>query len=440
MFLDRQLLRRSLAKTIGYYQSNNADLPTLSPSLTQSDYDRFVNSVHPLLTLENIDASVANFTRYPYDDYQGDTVTYSQEDVVQDGGIVYEAIQNVPISIPLTDVNYWFEMDDLNQYLYQMRLTGVDKVLDQVFNAKKMRTKVKSIFENIPLYDGTLNPRDLEVNANKFVGLRFIMKSDRDIVTVLNKVSTAFTEASTFTLYLLHSSQQEPIASVLINHTKPNSSQWVNLTNITLRWLDDNYDAGGEFFLGYAQSEIGTAQAINLTDTLDFYNGFGCGGCGGRQSRNYNYYKNYSKWVQVSSFSIDESAFTLGSTMFDPQNAAIGYDRSFGLNLNLTTKCDLTPFAIQEADIYAEGIQMATGLELMRNMANGVRTTNQLSNVVQQQAEKEVVSFNDVSGTLFDYTNDTIKGLSFDLSGLQSECLTCDDGQAEVMLGTRTLY
>lgn len=71
MFKDRALLRKELIKTVGYYQTNNAEYPELSTSLSSSIYDRFINEVSGLIDVENIDQSRKTFSRYPYDQYGG---------------------------------------------------------------------------------------------------------------------------------------------------------------------------------------------------------------------------------------------------------------------------------------------------------------------------------------------------------------------------------
>jgi hypothetical protein len=417
MFIDRKLLRQELAKTIGFYQSNSTDIPEISPLLSSSEYDRFVNEVHGLLTTENIDKVQSNFSRYNYDAHVLAN-PYDQGDIVQDSGIVYEAIQNVPALTPINDTNYWYVLDNFNQYLYQKIIQGIDKTMNFVFDDKKMRAKVKSIFENIPLFDGVAFFRNKINNNNKFVGFRMIMKQGRDVVSVINKIGHQFTEAVSFNMYLYHSSQQTPLATIPISHTKANSSQWTNQSNLLIRYLDDNYDAGGVFFLGYAQSELGTSQALKM-DNIYWDRGFTCNSC----SKSAQYWKNYSPWVSISGFEIAESEFTVGVDMFEPDKATISLDNNYGLNLNFTTKCDLTPFFIQEAQVLAEPIKNATGLAILEDMAANTRGT----------------SVEGISGTVKDRVQENLKGLSFDLSGLQSECLPCDDGRSTVILSTKTL-
>ncbi len=439
MFLDRKKLRKELIEGVGFYQSNNSDLPVLSPFLSSSLFDRYVNSVHPLLTNENIDASIANSDRYNYDAYKGNTIAYDAEEVLIDTStnIVYESIKNVPIGTLITDTNFWFPYDEYNEYCYQTLLRSVDKALDSVFNSKKVRHKVKSIHESISLFKGAANQRNLIKNADKFVGLRFIAKRDRDIVSVIKNIGHQFTEAVSFNMYLLHSSQVEPLLTIPINHTKPKSSQWTNVEDLVIRYLSDEYDAGGEFFLGYNQSELGTAQALKM-DYINWIDGNGCKTC--PRDRSFISWKTYSEWVSVESFSISESSFAVGVDLIDTNSVSYEIDNNYGLNANITTECDLTDFVVDEKHLYAQAICDAAGLELLRGMGTNVRTTNQLSNTVREEARQQTATFDGVTGaTVYDMVQESFKGLSFDLSGLNSACLPCDDGRKEIMLKRVTL-
>lgn len=433
MFIDRDSIRKTLAKRRGFFQSTNSEYPTLSPVLSSSTDGRFVNEVNGLITNENIDQTQKNFMKYPFPAWEGDTITYAVGEVFSSGGVNYESIQPVIVEIAITDTLYWFPLDDTNNYLYQKTFQGVDKAIDSVFNDKKMRAITKSIFEKKPLFDGIANVRDKQVNQDLFVGFRFIVKKDMDLAIIINRIGHQFTEAVTFNLYILHSSQQEPLFIIPIEHTKANSSQWDNQVDTILRYISDSHDAGGEIFIGYAQSELGTAQALNM-DRIDWYNGFECDTCHGES---YAYYQAYSPWVAVSSFSVPESSFTLGTTMFDTSLASIGSSQTYGLNIVMTSRCDLTPFALEQAYIFDEAINNSIGLEILRDMASNVRGSNSLANQVKAEAEKQV--FGDVANTVIVTTQNSLKGLSFDLSGLQSECLPCDDGKADVIIGTVTL-
>ena len=134
-------------------------------------------------------------------------------------------------------------------------------------------------------------------------------------------------------------------------------------------------------------------------------------------------------------FSIPESDFTVGVDLFDPQSVAITPSRNYGLNINMTNKCDLTPFILEEDRLMSEAINNVAGLEILKDMATNTRGANQVANQVRTEAGKQIVTFDGVDGTVLDITDKSLKGLSFDLSGLNDQCLPCDDNNADVIIG-----
>lgn len=424
MYKNTPLLIKEIAKGFGFYQTSSSEYSTLSPSLTTPTEGEYVNQVNGLITNENIAESRANFMQFPHDAWDVAT-TYSKADLVIEAGVSYEYINDTDSAGNLvTNTTYWFALDQDNEYLIQKRFQGAKKAIDTVLNSKKVRNKIKSIYDNIALFDGVANYNSPVINNDNFVGLRFRMKSDRSLVTTINKIGTQFTEViNPLTLYLYHSSQQTPLAIYIVNHSKANSFVWSNLSkNNELRYLDDNYDAGGEFFLGYAQSSLVTAQALKMSN-IDWINGNGCTSCPGNTS--YNWYKNFSEYVDVMGFSIPESEFDVGVDLFDPSKIEIKSDNNFGLNINMTNDCDLTPFFLQEKRLFSEAANNVTGLEILRDMAESTRGSNGLANQVAVQAAKQTFTVDGVFGTVLDVTNQSLKALSFDLSGLQDDCLTC---------------
>jgi len=445
MYKNRELLRIGLAKRFGFFQpsatavTNGSSL--LSPSLSSSTDDQWVNEVHTgLITPENIEESITNFMRFPHPAWDVAT-TYTKGDLVTEASVGYEYVNDADSAGNLVaDTAFWFQLNNVNEYLHQKRFQAAIRAIDTVFNDKKMRAKVKSIYDNIALFDGLANYNNVQANQNNFVGLRFRMKSDRSLVTTINKISTQFTEAiGNITLYLYHSSQQEPITTFTVNHTKANSSIWTILakdgTN-ELRYLDDSYDAGGEFFLGYAQSDLGTAQALRMNN-IDWIGGNGCGECPG--DRSYRWHQNYSNFVDVIGFSVPESFFTVGVDLFNPVDAAISASENFGLNINMSNECDLTPFFLDNGYLLSEAMRNVAGFEVLRDMAGNTRGANGRANQVAVSARNETLQVDGVYGTVRDLTEASLKGLSFDLSGLNDACVPCDDGSAQVIRGTVTL-
>ncbi len=432
MYKNKDLLVKELSKRFGFFQptleaiSKGSSL--LSPSLSSAIDDLWVNEVHTgLITPQNIEESITNFMRFPHPAWNVAT-TYTKGDLVTEASIGYEYVNALESDGNLvSDTAFWFALDDVNEYLHQKRFQSVTKAINHVLNDKKNRSKIKSIYDNIALFDSPPNYRSLVANQDKAVGLRFRMKSDRSLVTTIKKLSTSFTEAiiGTIPVYLHHSSQQAPIAVFSKSHPTANSSVWMALTSDgtnELRYLDDNYDAGGEFFLFYAQSDLGTAQAIKALD-INWNEGSGCNACPGNES--WKLYKNYSQYVDVMGFSIDESEFTVGVDLFDPQSITIHNDNNFGLNINMSNECDLTPFFLDHGHLLSEAMNNVAGFEILRDMAGNTRESNGIANQVAIHARNETIQLDGMFGTVKDITEKSVKGLSVDFSSLQDDCLTC---------------
>lgn len=446
MLLDRTQARLDLFGLVGFYNPGNPDYPNLSPSLLESRSGRRVNEVHALIAdIENIDQSVKNFSHYNYPDYDTavrDDSGYTKGSKVVFSSVNYEYISNNPSTAatpdPGTDPLVWTVIDELSDYLIKVVYAGIDMMLDEWINAKKLRNKIKSIYDQILLYNGVANYRDLVNNADDFVGLRIRKKKgERSLATIVNKIGHQFSGAFTgLTIYIFHSSQQNAIATFDIDHNNARSSQWTTLTSDNiLRYISDDYDAGGDFFIGYKQSQLEALGAQALKMDLHWQEPpCQC------DSKWTEYYKQYSNFIDVVGFTINESALGPGDTLFDPDLVSISYTNNYGLNLNLSTKCDIGYFVAQEEDLFAEALNNSIGKKLLEGIAYNTRGGNQLANQLKAEAKKELFHSSGVWGTVHDKLEKSIKGLSFDLSGLGEHCFPCDDGGFDPIAGKVTLH
>lgn len=416
MFIDRQLLHESLEGLVGAYQTTNPEYPLLASSLLVSRSCRYWSNEHRLLSIENIDQCLTNFTHYNYTAYNGAT-TYALYEKVSYSGSNYECILASTGNLP-TDVTYWVLIDELSDYLLRTDYKATDLTLDSVMNMKKIRGEVKTLLNSVQLFEGRDEYSNLVTNSGRFVGLRITPKSHNGLATIFHKFSHQFNNTLTdVNLYLFHSSQVAPLETWLFSHTTANSSQWTSLANYIVRYISDSYNLGGDFYLGYFQDDISTVQAISRN--VNWTNYVPC--CDIKRQ-----FRQYSKYVDVVGFSFDSSDLN-GTNLPNIDNIQLDANSNFGLNLQLSTKCDLTPFIIQQEDLIAECKSLNMAYLLMQDLAYNTRGSNALANQVKEQAKKELMSFKDVWGTLNDKLQKATKALDFDLSGLNSVCLPCKD-------------
>lgn len=428
MFLDRSTLHTSLFGLVGFNNADDPEYPTLTPSLITSRSGRTFNQVHSLLTIENIDQCFKNFSQYQYDDWlPGEE--YSLGEKRTDGINSFEYInETASTGNALSNGTYWKQINDLSDFLIKSVYRGIDEMIDAYIDSKSLKGKVKSIFQDILLFQGAGNFRDVETNADKFVGLRLrFRKSERHILSIINKIGLQFDQVITggenLTIKIYHTSKQQPIFTYTITHENAKDFKWTTLaTDNVLKFLDDDLDAGGDFFIGYKQSDlaaISTApKAINKKLTW----GQRPCDCDPRWA---DYFKQYSPFVEIIGFEINESEMP-ADVLFDPDKVTYTSLKNYGINLNLTTKCDLTPFFIQEEAIMERALSYSVGLVLLEEMANSTRKGNTLANTVRQEAAKQLYHHKGAFGTVYDKFHQSIKALSFDFSGMENSCMPSD--------------
>lgn len=404
---------------VGAEQTTNPEYPLLAASLLVSRSGKYWNREHPLLTIENIDQAIKNFSHYNYTAYSAGT-TYSLGMKVRYSSVNYEYINATP-SAGNTPPNatYWAVIDSLSDYLTKTDYAATDRTVDSVLNIKKLHGQIKSIYNNKSLFSGRANRSDTVTNEGKMVGLSLTLRNHRSLITIIQNVGHQFDGAlNDIPLYLYHTSQVEPLAEFSFDHTKPNGFEITTLTtdNI-LRYLSDDHDVGGSFLIAYFQDDLDTVKAIRKDISWNTFER--C--CDVKED-----YLDYSPFVKVNGFSID-SAYLDGINLPDPEYIYEDPYSNYGLNLNLTTKCDLTPFFIQQEELLAEVKSLNMAYLILQDMANSTRGSNALANQVAEMANKQVYSYKDAYGTINDRLVKATKGLNFDLSGLNDACLPSDE-------------
>ena len=426
MFIDRNALRDSAFGLVGFEQTSNPAYPLLSASLLVKRSGRVVNEESGLLTIENIDQTVKNFSHYSYTAYNAAT-EYSLGMKMVVASVNYEYINATPSTgNAAPNATYWAVIDNLSDYLIKASKKGFDNAIDAVLRAKKMSGKIRSIYENVLLYDGLVNPSSFVTNADNFVGLRLRMKKDRSLITIINKIGTHFSTILTgnLTLSLYHSSQQAAIETfVIAPASAAKQSQWTaQTTGNILRYLSSDYDAGGDFYLGYKQSDLADLGGQAMRKALVWGESCNCAN---------DAYSNYSAYVDIMGFQVAETEM-VADALFDTSKITLVSSNNFGLNLNISQKCDLTDFILQEEDLLGEAVSLHVALKILSDMASSTRGTNAVASQVSAMAQKELFHHKEAWGTVADRASAAAKAVSFDLSGMNDDCLPHEDYQVRI--------
>lgn len=426
MYRERDL-QTCLWGLVGFRQNQNPDYPELAPSLLESSSGLYFQDEHPLLTIENISQAVTNYDAYNYPLYNPAT-SYAIGDKVRDGigGKVYESLTddnagNAPGASP----DHWAEVNLFSQKLEALVRASITKVAARVMQMKKLRETTKTLLENVQLFDGNGSLNDKEIKLGRFVGFRLMVEDHRDLAVVIRRLGTQFTEPNPdFKLYVFHTSQVDPIAVVPVALAKASSFEWSKI-DLALRYLSEEYGPGGSFRIGYYEDQL-QGQAINRG--YDF--GVSPAPC--NCNKWYSYYLKWSKFIRVQPFAVTPDVVPgpdgSGAQLWNIESEVVHYRKSYGLNFDITIKCDTTDFLCREKDLFVEPIIKQVANDLLGEMAYSVRN-NVLAKEVRQAAMYALETRPNSNPGAAKMLEKAIAALDFDLSDLNEACLPCNDSK-----------
>jgi hypothetical protein len=176
--------------------------------------------------------------------------------------------------------------------------------------------------------------------------------------------------------------------------------------------------------VGYYEDDL-IGQAIEKTD-IDFR--IGPKRCCNKYS--YDLFATWTRYLSVIPFSVSSENLN-GTQLWDVDKTNPQYYTNFGINLELSVKCDLTDFICNQATTFAEAIQKHLALELIKEMAYGTRN-NYIAAKIQQMTEDIKLSAhfaiqnkdNNTAGLALEVER-LIKAVDIDMSHLHSVCMPC---------------
>jgi hypothetical protein len=407
----------------GWRQNVNPDYPSLVPSLIQSDSGLYFQDDHPLVTLEYLDQALKNYDRFVYAAWAIGT-TYAALARVSKANKVWESLQAANIGNDPEEVGslFWSEVSLFNEKLTHITRAAINKVVARVFTDKKIDGATKSIFENIQLFSGPGSLINKEIGLGRFVGFEIRLKNHRDITTILRRIGTQFSAANpAFELFLFHSSQEDPIATWDLNLTKVNSFEWSllpddNGKDWALRFLDPDLQPGGAFYLGYYESDL-VGMAINRG--YDFATPPSCHSCGD----NYRFWSKWSQYVEITPIEVAAGDLPVAATLWNIERMSRQWSKNYGLNLDLSVRCDVTDFFCRERTLFTDVIIKQVTHDVLEHIAYSSR-----NNVIAKETrDSAMFELNSRKPSAVKRLDDAIKAISFDVSDLNESCLPCND-------------
>lgn len=409
-------IQSGLFGLVGFRQNLNPDFDKLTAELLTSRSGLYFNDAHPLITVENIAASIP-FDVQQYGEWN-EVENYSISDIVAEESKLYEAITLSNNKKPSESADEWQETNALSIYLKQVAKIAAETVLADVFTQKKINYETKSVFEDLQLYEGTGNFNHKIIKNARFVGFDLTLKRMRDISVKINRVGLQLDTANPeLQLYLYHSSQPEPIKTITVAATRPGYFQWHNVSEVILNYVNETHNTGGSYILGYYEDDL-SGSAIELKNDL---NSVPCGGC---SAYNLGAWDKWSKYVEIHPFSVSTTELNEERTLWDISQHNYNYATNFGINLSLTTSCDITDFVLRNESIFSAAIRNQVAVLLLQYIAFSTENRG-VTERIRQLARYELDNKENNTPGLISKAEKALKALEFDLSDLSSVCLPC---------------
>lgn len=403
---------------VGWKQSYDLSDIMLSSNLTQTESGMYFQQIHPLLTLDNLRSIAPDFQNFNWQVHDANKV-YKSGEVVRIDDSLYKAIQDVPAETDILDSEYWTETNPFSEWLEEKTKASIVKLVNKFINMKLADKATKSLIENKILFDGTGRLTNKIENRNKLVGFEIDTVRSKGVTVKIDKIGLQMTEPGSYTLYIFHSSNPEPIYTLTFEKTKANSLEWFKpKDDILLPYESANTDAGGSWYLVYKQSELPeNAQAIYKDRD------WSTGPCKACSRSEFLAYQAWSRYIEVHPFYISEDE------EFDPETMNFTYDKNYGINLEVSAYCDLTDFIIKQRAMFQDVLSKQVAIDFLREFAYNpnVRTNRHSINASKLDILVELDGdSNSMRQSGLSYELDiALKALSISTQGLDRVCLPC---------------
>lgn len=411
-------IQDKLLHLVGWKQNYDLSTVALSDNLTQTESGMYFQQIHPLLTLDNLQSIAPDFQNYNWQVYDTNKV-YKSGEVVRIEDSLYKALQNVPIKTSISDTDYWVETNPFSEWLEDKTKASIVKLVNKFINMKLADKASKSLIENKTLFDGTGRLTNKIENRNRLVGFEIDTVRSKGVTVKIDKIGLQMTEPGSYTIYIFHSSNPEPIYTLTFEKTKANSLEWFKpKDDILLPYESINTDAGGSWYLVYKQSELPeNAQAIYKDRD------WSTGPCKACSRSEFLAYQAWSKYIEVHPFYISEDE------EFDPEAMNFTYDKNYGINLEVSAYCDLTDFIIKQRAMFQDVLSKQVAIDFLREFAYNpnVRTNRHSINASKLDilAELDGDSSSMRQSGLSYELDIALKALSISTQGLDRICLPC---------------
>ena len=407
MYNKKQIL--SVLGVVGWGPST----VSIAESLKVEDVAGGVEEVHPVLTLNNLHET------FPKDEAvwpeHDDSKTYEIGEVVKLAEVVFRKIGE-PKETPSSLASHWEVTDDFSEWLRVKMYASMTDTVDKVL--KNNVGQVMSILDSKTLFNRPGNLLDRIENKDRIVGLRLDTSKAYGVAVNVNRIGVQFSDNVDFNLYIFNGGQPEHIHKIPVKYTKNGGVQWIE-SDLVLE-----NESGEDWYIAYDQKELGDVEAANKTKD---WNSVSCGPCDPLEVKAQ---KVWSKYLRVYPFRVPSDYTGTDVPMWDPDTELHSNRTNYGLNVNLTIRCDITEYIMDHIDLFTEAIRLNLACRLLREIAfnPNFRMNRQNTNYSSTELLYEIDGDSSSSkrSGLKHQLDKEIKAVNLDLSQIDSPCFKED--------------
>jgi hypothetical protein len=417
-------IKTGLKNLCGWRQNYNTSDFSISNSLTVSESGQFYQDFHPLITLENVKAIAPDFVRITLPTWNIAT-QYRKGDRVSLSTVDYRATQDNLGLTPDSNTDSWEPFDAFSEWLEQKTMASILKAIGSFWSEKISSKTAKNILESKTIFNGTGRITDLIPNESNFVGFEITPMRANGVVTKLEKIGLQFTGTDEIKVYLMHSSQVEPVKEATFQRTKSGSMEWFDLQDWFLPYSSTSIDTGGSWYLVYDQSALETSQAVRKDKD---WSKKPCTTC---DTQEVAYYDIWSKYIEFHPFKI-AGVSSESPEMWDVSKNLYTYSSNYGLNLQLTIECDVTDLIVQQKKAFQNVIGYQVAADMLREFAYNpsFRINRSQLNFSRMELLYELDGDSQSykkSGLVFSLA-ESMKAVKLDFTNMSRICFQCGNG------------
>ena len=390
MNYDLSAIQTNFRSLVGFKNSQDPNVIDLNSVLTTSNSGLYVSNIHSYLTTKNLEAIAPNYAEFDFDTWLVGT-TYAKDDKVVLSGVNYNSKAAANTGNAPAALGVWWELADpllFSEYIQQIYDDTVGELLAHAIGAD-------SLLDDAKIYDIETPATTTELDATKIYGIKLTLFGSAHLRMVLNQIGLYFNTIKANLDIYIHN-QNVQVATFQVS-TQANRLIWTDVSAVNL----DN-TLSGDFYIFYKASDMAAIEPIDgsLTWSID---------C--------------SRFVACQSFSATE-----GDDLNNPDNVTLE-SVNFGLNLNITVKCNLTEFITQNRLQFAESFNYLLATKLLKELEGNpeAKINRNERNIDLEQVRFQLYNADKGSETVVKQLKRAYTKLFKGIGDLNRLCLPCPD-------------